>query len=292
MTRKRYQQDNTDFRNNHDRWLISYADFITLMFAFFVVLYAMNTIKANKDTASQAPASFKSQTSPAPTALPCLTNPASIINNNPAITANDQLLTSLLPAQTPIQFNLLQESATPNPADGKKINLDQQNSQINAIANLLQQRLQEMINNGKVQILQSNWGISIDINASILFGSADADLNQEAKQTLNTISSILKAEAYPIRIEGYTDNKPIKNRNFPSNWELSSARASGVVRYFIQQGIAAERLAALGYAENNPIADNNTEVGRARNRRVLLKILAENLDQANQDINTLKQVLN
>lgn len=283
MTRKRYQEDNTDFRNNHDRWLISYADFITLMFAFFVVLYAMNTLKANKDMATQAPASFKSQTSPAPIALPCLNNPVSIINN-PLISANDQLLASLLPAQTPIQFNLLQESATSNAADGKKINLDKQNNQINAIATQLQQGLQAMINQGKVQIQQSNWGISIDINASILFGSADADLNQQARQTLNTISSILKAEAYPIRVEGYTDNKPIKNRNFPSNWELSSARASGVVRYFIQQGIGAERLAALGYAENNPIADNNSEVGRARNRRVLLKILAENIDQASNDI--------
>jgi chemotaxis protein MotB len=179
---------------------------------------------------------------------------------------------------------LLQESATSNAADGKKINLDKQNNQINAIATQLQQGLQAMINQGKVQIQQSNWGISIDINASILFGSADADLNQQARQTLNTISSILKAEAYPIRVEGYTDNKPIKNRNFPSNWELSSARASGVVRYFIQQGIGAERLAALGYAENNPIADNNSEVGRARNRRVLLKILAENIDQASNDI--------
>lgn len=291
MTRKRYQQDSTELRNNQDRWLISYADFITLMFAFFVVLYAMNTIKANKDTATQAPASFESQTKPAQTALPCLNNQAGLIDD-PLINANQPLLDSLLPAQTPIQFNLLQESVTPNPTDGKKINLDKQNSQINAIANQLQQRLQEMINKGKVQILQSNWGISIDINASILFGSADADLNQEAKQTLNTISGILKAEAYPIRIEGYTDNKPIKNRNFPSNWELSSARASGVVRYFIQQGIAAERLAALGYAANNPIADNNTEVGRARNRRVLLKILAENIDQVNQDIKTLKQALN
>jgi chemotaxis protein MotB len=294
MTRKRYQEDNTDFRNNHDRWLISYADFITLMFAFFVVLYAMNTIKANKDNTTQTPASFKSQTSPTPNALPCLNNQVSI-SNNPLISADNQLLTSLLPAQTPIQFNLLNESSetiSPSPSDSKKINLDKQNSQISAIATQLQQRLQEMINKGKVQILQSNWGISIDINASILFGSADADLNQDARQTLNTISSILKAEAYPIRIEGYTDNKPIKNRNFPSNWELSSARASGVVRYFIQQGIASERLAALGYAENNPIADNNSEVGRARNRRVLLKILADDIDQASNDIKSLKHNLN
>jgi chemotaxis protein MotB len=211
------------------------------------------------------------------------------------ISADNQLLTSLLPAQTPIQFNLLKEPSetiSPSPSDSKKINLDKQNSQISAIATQLQQRLQEMINKGKVQILQSNWGISIDINASILFGSADADLNQDARQTLNTISSILKAEAYPIRIEGYTDNKPIKNRNFPSNWELSSARASGVVRYFIQQGIASERLAALGYAENNPIADNNSEVGRARNRRVLLKILADDIDQASNDIKSLKHNLN
>ena len=281
MTRKRYQEDNTDIRNNHDRWLISYADFITLMFAFFVVLYAMNTIKANKDMETRAQASFKSQIRPEPIALPCLNNPVSIINDT-LISANDQLLANLLTNQTPIQINLLQESATSNATDGKKINLDKQNNQINFIATQLQEGLQEMINVGKVQIEQSNWGISIDINASILFGSADADLNQEARQTLNTISSILIDEAYPIRVEGYTDNKPIKNRKFPSNWELSSARASGVVRYFIQQGIGTERLAALGYAENNPIANNNTEVGRARNRRVLLKILAENIDQPSQ----------
>ena len=290
--RRRYQQDSTDFRSNHDRWLISYADFITLMFAFFVVLYAMNTIKINKDSA--APASFKTQPNPAASTELCLQNQPEILYTE-WLTANDSFLTSLLPQPAKMQFNLLKEPAEApkkNTTDNKKIDLDKQNTQINAISSLLQQRLEAMINQGKVKIQQSSWGISIDINASILFGSADADLNQEARVTLNTIANIIKSEPYPIRVEGYTDNKPIKNHNFPSNWELSSARASGVVRYFIQQGIASERLAALGYAENNPIADNNTETGRARNRRVLLKILAENLDSAMDNVKTLKQNLN
>lgn len=290
--RKRYQQETIDFRSNHDRWLISYADFITLMFAFFVVLYAMNTIKINKDTS--AAASFKSQTIENVSIQSCPDNQSNVIHTE-WLATNDNFLISLLPQPAKIQFNLLkqpEETVKQNTTDNKKIDLDKQNTQINAINNLLKQRLVAMINQGKVKIQQSSWGISIDINASILFGSADADLNQEAQLTLNTIASILKSESYPIRVEGYTDNKPIKNHNFPSNWELSSARASGVVRYFILQGIAAERLAAIGYAENNPIADNNTETGRARNRRVLLKILAENLDTGMDGVKTLKQPLN
>lgn len=277
--RKRYPQESNDFRSNHDRWLISYADFITLMFAFFVVLYAMNTIKINRD--SSARVSIKPQAEPVVMAPLCLEIQSSIMFTE-LFAVDDRLLTALLPHQSQIQFNLHEETAESfkqNTSDNNTINLDKQNTQINAIGLILQQRLIEMIHKGKVQIQQSNWGISIDINASILFGSADADLNPEARQTLNTIASILKPATYPIRVEGYTDNRPINNHNYPSNWELSSARASGVVRHFIQQGIAAARLAALGYAENNPIADNSSETGRARNRRVVLKILADNLEQ-------------
>lgn len=270
---RKLTQENNDLRQNHDRWLISYADFITLMFAFFVVLYAMNEINSPKHARSISP--NEAPTNP----LNCdSVNEWSSVPPSPSI--DNFLLSLMIPSTSPImsQNTSNKDIAVYETPHTRGITLDQQNAQINYIAQQLYSRFQQLIDQGKLEILESTWGISIDINASILFSPANASLSPESRQTLDAIADLLLNSSFPIRVEGYTDNKPISSRLFASNWELSSARASGVVRYFISQGIAGSRLAATGYADNQPVADNSTEAGRARNRRVVLKVLAENLD--------------
>ena len=124
-----------------------------------------------------------------------------------------------------------------------------------------------------MSVSQNARGVTLDINASMLFLPGEASLQAEAVTTLKDVAQILATEEMPVEVEGYTDNLPISTLQFPSNWELSSARASSVVRLFITQGIEAERLKAIGHADNAPLAGNDSAEGRARNRRVTVTAL-------------------
>ena len=126
---------------------------------------------------------------------------------------------------------------------------------------------------------ESNRGISIEINASLLFDPAQAVLNQESMQVLTAVARVLATDNHQVQIEGHTDNLPIASPVFPSNWELSSARASSVTRLFVDNGVAPQRIVVIGYADNRPVDTNDTPEGRARNRRVTVMILAENEGQ-------------
>ena len=123
---------------------------------------------------------------------------------------------------------------------------------------------------------QSNRGIAVEINASVLFASGQAQLRAESGRALQQVARVLAAVEQGIQVEGYTDDAPISTAQFPSNWELSAARASSVVRLFIENGVAEQRLSVIGYGPNHAVAGNDTPEGRARNRRVKVMILAEN----------------
>ena len=114
--------------------------------------------------------------------------------------------------------------------------------------------------------------LEIELSSTLLFGSGSADLNPPAIELLGSMASLLEEHNNPVRVEGFTDNQPIQSSKFPSNWELSAARAAAVVQLFIEEGIAPQRLAAVGYGEFQPIAENNTAEGREKNRRVVLMI--------------------
>jgi chemotaxis protein MotB len=113
----------------------------------------------------------------------------------------------------------------------------------------------------------------MEINASALFNQGEADIQPVAKKTLADAAKVLVDNDFAIEVEGHTDNMPISTSKFPSNWELSSARASSVVRLFIDQGVLAKRLKAVGSADNLPVMTNDTAEGRARNRRVTITVL-------------------
>jgi chemotaxis protein MotB len=132
--------------------------------------------------------------------------------------------------------------------------------------------LAPLVKEGQVRITEGALGITVDINASVLFAPGDASLDPGAIQALRAVASVLAPTDFPVTVEGHTDNVPINTPQFPSNWELSGMRASSVVRLFIDSGVDPRRLTATGYADQRPIDDNATSEGRARNRRVAITI--------------------
>jgi len=236
---------------NLERWLVSYADFITLLFAFFVVMYSISQVNESKykvlsDALINA---FKNApTSPhAPLSIQTSKN-----------TAGAQ-------AQKAI---VVKKSDVPDP------NQKKETEKMKAIAKDLTSVMEKLVKQGQVKVTQSSKGIVVEINASVLFASGQAVLQEESIKVLTAVAKVLADVPNHIQVEGHTDNAPISNVLFPSNWELSAARASSVVRLFEVNGVAPERLVAVGYGEHRPVESNSTPEGRARNRRVTVLIMS------------------
>lgn len=247
MPRRRPPQDEHE---NHERWLVSYADFITLLFAFFVVMYSLSSINEGKykvlsDSLVQAFRSININESGQQIVLP----PVSVMS--PAAPAPM--------ARTPEEEE----------AERKR----QQTAQrMRSMAEEIRRVLAPLTQGGQVSISEGAFGIAVEINASVLFAPGEATLGAPAVAALRAVANVLAGAEFPITIEGHTDNTPINTLRFPSNWELSAVRASSVVRLFIESGVAAERLTAAGYADQRPVAGNDDETSRARNRRVTIMI--------------------
>ncbi|WP_432380161.1 flagellar motor protein MotD [Duganella sp. P38] len=230
-----------DEPENHERWLISYADFITLLFAFFVVMYAISVVNIGKykvfsDALGDA---FGGQGS----ATPVNTQVQNLPIPNPGLKRRTELLRKEKEQMTRLAQDLLSTMAP-------------------------------LVKEGKVRVTQNSRGVSVEINASVLFDPGDARLMPESVEALRAVAGLLAADSHDVQVEGHTDNQPIGNPRFPSNWELSAVRASSVVRLFIDAGVAPGRLTAVGFSANQPVADNATAEGRARNRRVAVTILS------------------
>jgi chemotaxis protein MotB len=131
-----------------------------------------------------------------------------------------------------------------------------------------------LVKNGQVTISQTNRGVELEINASVLFETGQADIQPAASGVLSEVAKVLVPDDHSVEVVGHTDDIPIHTPQFPSNWELSAARAASVVRLFIEQGVVSKRLTAVGMADNMPTETNNTPEGRARNRRISVVILA------------------
>jgi chemotaxis protein MotB len=134
--------------------------------------------------------------------------------------------------------------------------------------------LEPLVREGMVRVSQTSRGVTIEINASVLFAPGEAKLNNDSNQALKAVASVLKDDNHEIQVEGHTDNLPIANPVFPSNWELSAVRASTVVRLFTENGVDDSRMTAVGQGSKLPVGSNETQEGRARNRRVTVTILA------------------
>lgn len=251
MARRAKRRD----RENHERWLISYADFITLLFAFFVVMYAISAVNFEKYKVFSASltTAFGKQAA---------ANQETIKQG----AGQESLLSSLVDRR--------------NARLGERVRKQQEYMQ--EVASGLEQAMATQITSGLVSISTTARGVVLEINASALFNQGEAELQDSSVRTMARVAEILAPGDQNIEIEGYTDDTPIHNAQYPSNWELSSARASSVVRLFIDHGIAASRLTAVGSAANRPIASNDTPEGRARNRRVTVTLLSPPIGSQDQ----------
>jgi chemotaxis protein MotB len=247
MARKKIHEEH----ENLERWLVSYADFITLLFAFFVVMYAISSVNEGKyrvlsDSIVQA---FQQK------------------QTSDKMIDMTQKNESILPGTgKPIGI------ATPFKVEsGKKASPETEH--MKSIAKDVMGAMSSLVKQGQVKVTQSPRGITVEINASTLFPSGEATLQPASAQALSAVAKVLAETDNPIQVEGHTDDIPIKSPIYPSNWELSSARAAAVVRLLAEQGVPASRMVAIGYADNKPLDTNATPEGRARNRRVNVLIL-------------------
>ncbi|MBA4141791.1 MAG: flagellar motor protein MotD [Nitrosospira sp.] len=238
---------------NHDRWMVSYADFITLLLAMFVVMYAISHVNEGKYRILTG--SLVGTFSPQPERHNILT---------PA--REELLLNENLAAKKVRRLAEAQRQRR----EGMEIIAHDITGAFAPFAHLIQ--------NGQVRVVQSDRGVSVEINANVLFAPGQALLQEDSSRVLEVVAEALKDSSHAIQVEGHTDNIPIVTEKFPSNWELSVVRASSVIRLLIENGIAAKRLAAVGYGENRPVDSNDTEEGRTRNRRVTITVLSASPD--------------
>jgi chemotaxis protein MotB len=231
---------------NHERWLVSYADFITLLFAFFVVMYALSSINEGK---------YK-----------ILSNSLTQAFRNVTVNASGQVIIpeSALPTQPTIV-------APPKPSQADAAR-QKQRERMRNMAKDIMEALAPLVREGKVRLLETSRGVTIEIADSALFAIGQAILNNESSLALRAVAEVIAGSDFPVTIEGHTDNVPIKTAQFPSNWELSAVRATTVLRLFADAGVPADRLTAIGYGETRPVEDNDSIEGRARNRRVSIQI--------------------
>ena len=245
---------------NHERWLVSYADFITLLFAFFVVMYSLSTVNEGKYRvlSDSLVAAFRNVN----------------INSRGEQISPGTRTPAVMPA-------LPQLKAKPvvTPTDAKEEERKRQvREKMREMAKEIMEVLAPLVRQGKVSVTEGLKGITVEINASVLFPVGDAQLQSSAVKALRAVAEVVAPAEFPITVEGHTDPTPIATLQFPSNWELSGARASSVVRLFVDTGVAPQRLTATGYGEQRPVASNESQEGRARNRRVTILIEAQNPD--------------
>jgi len=247
---------------SHERWLVSYADFITLLFAFFVVLYASS--KADQKKQQQVAQAIDS----AFHTLGLFPKPALDTDKDKDKLRNvsvfDHSKVNPDPAVLPMNVVLGEEILKPE--------------QVKEDLERIQKRLEAMLSNQiaqhTVSIAMGKDGLIISLREAGFFRSGSATPQTGARPVLEEIAVLLGGTPYNLRIEGHTDNVPIHNDEFDSNWELSSTRATKVARVFLATGkVLPERLSAAGYAEFHPLVSNATENGRAENRRVDVLVL-------------------
>jgi chemotaxis protein MotB len=237
----------SDYGAGQERWLVSYADFMTLLMAFFVVMYSISSVSEQKYRVLSNTFSGAFNTS----------SDAGMLSEQDQ---GDPLLTDHeinQPEITPLEMASLSESA-PNMFTSLTAQLDE--------------NFQTLIDEKLITLNGNEHWLQIELQSAILFDVGGALIHRSAEPIIEQISTMLMPYGNVVKVEGFTDNTPISNSTFDSNWELSTARATAVVRLMIAQGIQANRLAAVGYGEYQPAVSNNSSEGRAKNRRIVLMI--------------------
>jgi len=234
----------SESHSSHERWLVSYADFITLLFAFFVVLYASSQVDKKKmiQVAAAIQGGFRQMgVFTAPTAGSAGAQPTPVVND------------------------LAKKEAAP---DGSAVPLSKVKSD-------LERALSDEISKHQVEMRSVPDGLVVSLHEVGFFNTGEAQLLPGAEPVLAHVTNVLAAGGFQIRVEGHTDDVPIRNARYHSNWELSTARATQVVLMMVQKNaFPPDRVSVAGYAQYHPVASNDTEEGRRRNRRIDLVVIA------------------
>lgn len=244
-----------------DRWLVSYADYMTLMFALFVVLYAMSIVKEEEYSvlADSLTRMFEK-----PEFSGTGVEGKSVLTTPEAQSEMDLYGTSLQQAKGP---SLLADAR-----ELSEITQRQLGSPLQSVEQELTQALANLVEQGLAKLQQDENWLTIELSSGLLFASGSATATQSARTLLGEITKVINPINNFIRVRGYTDDQPINNELFASNWELSVSRATSVLRVLEELGTAPERLAIEGYGQYYPFGPNDSVQGRAANRKVVIAI--------------------
>ncbi len=273
MARKHAHEDHV----NHEAWAIPYGDLVTLLLAFFVVMYAVSSVNEGKyrvmaDSLAEAFGGKPRSVQPVQTGK---------FEQRGSAADRAQIVAQKLPRGM-LASNMLRDLPnTPRMnlpkaqvVQAEQSQLSRASERLERIAARIEDALKPLIDSQLVTVQHRELWVEVEIKADILFMSGDARPRPEASDTIQQIADVLRDVPNAVRVEGYTDNQPISTIQFPSNWELSAARAASVVHVFASHGVDEDRLTIIGYGEKHARAANDTAAGRNANRRVVLVILA------------------
>ena len=270
--RKRHEE-----HSNHEAWAIPYGDLVTLLLAFFVVMYALSTLNEGKYRllSDSLYAAFRGE--------PRTLEPVEVGQHQAGAGADSR--TGVLqqqrpdPARAPPAGPLVKLAPevppiAPSRATALAEQAERRDAALTRVASEVESALGDLVKRNLVTVRRNETWVEVELRTDILFTSGSAQPAPSAVPVLERLAQVLAPLPNSIRVEGYTDNVPIRTSVFYSNWELSAARAGSVVRVLAGQGIDAGRLAVVGYGEQRPAASNDTAEGRNANRRVVVVILA------------------
>ena len=260
MYRHRHRHEQAE-PESLDRWLVSYADYVTLMFALFVVLYS---IAINKEEQYKTISDSLAKVFEKPVADQTGVKGDAVLTDNQPHSDYKQFGSSLeTPTGPEVVSDAKETPVLPKPQFGNPlVSLQEQ----------LNKSLANLIEKGVAKVESDEDWLTIQLNSGLLFPSGSGVANQQASVLLQEIVTILNQSNNVVRVRGYTDNETIHNEIFDSNWELSMARATAILKELQKLGVKPERLAAEGYGQFSPFADNSTAAGRAENRKVVIAI--------------------
>lgn len=250
--------------DNPERWLVSYADFITLLFGFFVVMYSISQVSESKYRVLSATLT-EVFTDANRTLEPIQVGELARENGEQVFDVED------------LNFNAEAIGAFDKTADMPQLSAQ------------FEDEFSDLIDDKVVQVNSNEYWLQLTFNNSILFPLGSVQPSEFADEAIARAAELLVGFNNPIQVEGYTDNLPVNSSQFPSNWELSGARAAAVVKILVDEGVSPSRLAAVGYGQYNPIAENETPEGRAQNRRIVLMIARDKIQRPRVSTNTQLQ---
>nr|WP_269670574.1 flagellar motor protein MotD [Stenotrophomonas sp. SY1] len=279
--RKRHEE-----HSNHEAWAIPYADLMTLLLAFFVVMYAISSLNEGK---------YRVMADALTTAFGGAPRTISQVKvGNMQIQGGGHDAPSVIRAPSMTGGAVADPTQLPSMASHMRMPVSAHNQeqlkraerQLNQIADRLSTALAPLVKQGVITVRRTELWLEVEINSDILFSTGSAALDKGARETLGKLADVLLDAPNGVRVEGHTDNLPIATMQFPSNWELSAGRAASVVHLFADHGVQPARLAMVGYGEFRPRESNDLPEGRNRNRRVMVIILADSAAAADlPDVN-------